>query len=120
MTRWASVSGADDLDVIVYSACEWCRLALAGNPTVRCDPASRASNMLTTGRMSLPMEPEHRERLRAVRRGQVPVREVLHELDDYERLLSELRLCGAVPDQPDRRWVDACLHRAHTDYWRSL
>lgn len=27
-------SGADDLDVTVYSARKWCRLALAGNPTV--------------------------------------------------------------------------------------
>lgn len=27
-------SGAGDLDVIIYSARKWCRLALAGNPTV--------------------------------------------------------------------------------------
>src|SRR5487761_512467 len=30
----ASRSGAGDLDVIIYSARKWCRLALAGNPTV--------------------------------------------------------------------------------------
>src|SRR6202161_2415342 len=27
-------SGAGDLDVVIYSARKWCRLALAGNPTV--------------------------------------------------------------------------------------
>ena len=190
----AERSGAGDLDVIVYSARKWCRLALAGNPTVliplfvpdeetmvrtapACELVANAHRfvsklaadrflgylraqrgavtgeagahpnrpelvavhgydtkyaahalrlgvqgveLLTAGRMSLPMEPEHRARLRAVRRGEVPLREVLNELDDYERLLSELRLSGAVSDQPDRRWVDAWLHRAHTAYWRSL
>lgn len=30
----ANRSGAGDLDVIVYSARKWCRLALSGNPTV--------------------------------------------------------------------------------------
>ena len=30
----ANRSGAGDLDVVVYSARKWCRLALAGNPTV--------------------------------------------------------------------------------------
>ena len=30
----ANRSGAGDLDVIVYSARKWARLALAGNPTV--------------------------------------------------------------------------------------
>jgi hypothetical protein len=30
----ANRSGAGDLDVIIYSARKWCRLALAGNPTV--------------------------------------------------------------------------------------
>lgn len=30
----ANRSGAGDLDVVIYSARKWCRLALAGNPTV--------------------------------------------------------------------------------------
>ena len=30
----ANRSGAGDLDVIIYSARKWARLALAGNPTV--------------------------------------------------------------------------------------
>jgi hypothetical protein len=30
----ANRSGAGDLDVVVYSARKWCRLALEGNPTV--------------------------------------------------------------------------------------
>lgn len=30
----ANRSGSGDLDVVIYSARKWCRLALAGNPTV--------------------------------------------------------------------------------------
>lgn len=30
----ANRSGVGDLDIVVYSASKWCRLALAGNPTV--------------------------------------------------------------------------------------
>jgi hypothetical protein len=30
----ANRSGAGDLDVVIYCARKWCRLALAGNPTV--------------------------------------------------------------------------------------
>ena len=30
----ANRSGAGDLDVVIYSARKWCRLALSGNPTV--------------------------------------------------------------------------------------
>ncbi len=30
----ANRSGAGDLDIVIYSARKWCRLALAGNPTV--------------------------------------------------------------------------------------
>jgi predicted nucleotidyltransferase len=30
----ANRSGAGDLDVVIYSARKWARLALAGNPTV--------------------------------------------------------------------------------------
>jgi uncharacterized protein len=187
----AERSGVGDLDVIIYSARKWCRLALAGNPTVliplfvpdvetmlRTAPAcelianaerfvsklaadrflgylrsQRAAmtgesgahtnrpelvalhgydtkfaahalrlgiqgvELLTTGRMELPMVDQHRHFLRAVRRGEIDLHEVLARLDDYEARLDALRRLSTVPDQPDRRWVDDWLHRWHLDYW---
>jgi RNA repair pathway DNA polymerase beta family len=68
----ANRSGAGDLDVIIYSARKWARLALAGNPTV---------------------------------------------LLGAETRLTELRDSAAVPDQPDRAWVDDWLHRSYLNYW---
>src|SRR4051794_22129137 len=187
-------SGAGDLDVIIYSARKWCRLALAGNPTVliplfvpdaetmvrrtpACELVANAERfvsklaadrflgylhsqrgamtgevgahtnrpelvaihgfdtkyaahalrlgiqgveLLTTGCMSLPMAAPHREYLRAVRRGEVVLDDVIARIDDYERRLTVLRESAAVPDQPDRRWVDDWLHRSYSDYWARI
>jgi len=189
----ANRSGAGDLDVIVYSARKWARLALAGNPTVllvlfvpddevvfRNDAgaelagnahrfvsrlaadrflgylqaqkaamtgeASAHTNrpelvavhgydtkyamhalrlgvqgveLLTTGRITLPVPEPDRAYLRSVRRGEVALAEVLDAIDGTEARLAELRDSAAVPDQPDRRWVDAWLHRSHLDFWAS-
>lgn len=190
----ANRSGAGDLDVIIYSARKWCRLALSGNPTVliplfvpdvetmvRTEPACelvanahrfvsklaadrflgylhsqrggmtgekgthtnrpelvaihgydtkyaahalrlgiQGIELLTTGRMNLPMLDEHRDHLTSVRRGEVDLGDVLAHLDVYERRLGELRESASVPDQPDRGWVDAWLHRSYIGYWSRL
>lgn len=184
-------SGSGDLDVVIYSARKWCRLALAGNPTVliplfvpdnetmvRTAPAcellanakrfvsklaadrflgylrSQRSAMtgesgahtnrpelvaihgfdtkfaahalrlgiqgielLTTAQMSLPMQPDDRAYLKSVRRGEIPMYEVIERLDYFERRLTELRRSATVPDQPDRLWVDSWLHRAYQEFW---
>jgi uncharacterized protein len=189
----AERSGAGDLDVIIYSARKWCRLALAGNPTVliplfvpdvetmvrTADGSELVDNahrfvsklaadrflgylnaqrgamtgesgahtnrpelvaihgfdtkyaahavrlgiqgveLLTTGRMNLPMLDEHRDYLRAVRRGEVPLDDVLRRIARYVGDLTSLRDSSSVPDQPDREWVDRWLHRAHLEYWAS-
>ena len=190
----AERSGAGDLDVIIYAARKWCRLALAGNPTVLiplfvpdvetmvrtvegCElvdnahrfvsklaadrflgylNAQRAATtgeigahtnrpelvavhgfdakyaahalrlgiqgveLLSTGRMNLPMLDEHRDYLRAVRRGEVALAEVLGQLAKYDADLTSLRETSSVPEQPDRKWVDGWLHRVHLVHWESL
>lgn len=190
----ANRSGAGDLDIVVYAARKWCRLALAGNPTVllalfvpdeevvyrdRCgaelvDNAHRfvsrlaadrflgylesqragmagesgtrtnrpelvaahgydtkfamhalrlglqGIELLTTGRITLPVPEPDRAYLRAVRRGEVPLAEVLARCDAAEARLRALQTSADVPDQPDRAWVDGWLHRAHLAYWESL
>jgi hypothetical protein len=184
-------SGAGDLDVVVYSARKWCRLALAGNPTVLlalfvpddevvfrnevgADLVANSSRFvsrlaaerflgylrsqraamvgqagahtnrpelvavhgydtkfamhalrlgvqgvefLTTGRITLPVPEPHLTYLRSVRRGEVELGHVLERIAAAERQLDELRDASVVPAQPDRRWVDEWLHRAHIDYW---
>ncbi|PPK98354.1 putative nucleotidyltransferase [Kineococcus xinjiangensis] len=184
-------SGAGDLDVVVYSARKWARLALAGNPTVllllfvpdeevvyrdaagaelvenahrfvsrlaaqrflgylRSQRAAMTGSagahtnrpelvaehgydtkfamhalrlgvqgveLLTTGRITLPVPQPARERLRAVRRGEVPLEQVVRAVAAAEERLEALRQSPAVPAEPDRAWVDDWLHRAHAAYW---
>ena len=73
--------------------------------------------LLSTGRITLPVPQPHRDYLRSIRHGQIPLAEVLAAIDDAERLLGGLRDSPAVPDRPDHGWVNAWLHRAHLDYW---
>ncbi|MGA8458622.1 MAG: nucleotidyltransferase domain-containing protein [Streptosporangiaceae bacterium] len=187
----ANRSGAGDLDVIIYSARKWARLALAGNPTVllvlfvpdeevvfRNDTgAELVSNahrfvsrlaadrflgylqgqkaamtgqagahtnrpelvavhgydtkyamhalrlglqgveLLTTGRITLPVPEPDLGYLRSIRRGERPLAEVLEAITAAEARLTELRDSPAVPHQPDRRWVDDWLHRSYRSFW---
>ena len=187
----ANRSGAGDLDVIIYSARKWARLALAGNPTVllvlfvpdhevffrdqagtelaanahrfvsrlaadrylgylRSQQAAMTGEagahtnrpelvavhgydtkyamhalrlglqgieLLTTGRITLPVPEPHRAYLRSIRRGERSLAEVLDAVTDAEERLAGLRDSPAVADQPDRRWVDNWLHRSYLDFW---
>jgi hypothetical protein len=187
----ANRSGAGDLDVIIYSARKWARLALAANPTVllvlfvpddevvfrneagaelaanahrfvsrlaadrylgylrsqkaaMTGEASAHTNrpelvavhgydtkyamhalrlgiqgieLLTTGRVTLPVPEPHRAYLRSVRRGERPFPEVLDTIADLENQLTRLGDSASIPDQPDRTWVDGWLHRSYLDFW---
>lgn len=187
----ANRSGAGDLDVVIYSARKWCRLALGGNPTVllalfvpdeevvyRSDVGAELVNnahrfvsklaaerflgylrsqkaamtgevgahtnrpelvavhgydtkfamhalrlgiqgveLLTTGRITLPVPEPERTYLRAIRRGQVVRDEVVSAITDAEAQLTQLSEDTDLPDEPDRAWVDAWLHRSHLDHW---
>jgi hypothetical protein len=190
----ANRSGAGDLDVIVYSARKWARLALAGNPTVllvlfvpdeevvfRSEAGAELTanayrfvsrlaaarylgypqgqqatmtgqagahtnrrelvaihgydtkyamhalrlglqgvELLTTGRITLPVPEPHRGYLRSIRRGERPLAEVVDAISETESRLERLRDSAAVPDEPDRHWVDGWLHRSYLDFWASL
>lgn len=187
----ANRSGAGDLDVVIYSARKWCRLALAGNPTVLLvlfvpddevvfrntvgaelvDNAHRfvsklaaarflgylqsqraamtgevgahtnrpelvavhgydtkyamhalrlgvqGVELLTTGRITLPVREPELSYLRQVRRGEVDLAEVVARVDEAESRLIALRDSSTLPDEPDRAWVDDWLHRSHLAYW---
>lgn len=190
----ANRSGAGDLDVIVYSARKWARLALGGNPTVllvlfapdaetvlrtevgaelvenahrfvsrqaaerflgylraqrsaMTGESSAHTNrpelvalhgydtkfamhalrlgiqgveLLTTGRITLPVPQPDLDRLRAIRRGEVPLAEVVAAIDEADRRLVALHDSPHVPAHPDLSWVDGWLHRSHLSYWDTL
>jgi hypothetical protein len=52
-----------------------------------------------------------------VRRGGVPLGEVLDEVASLEHRVTELRSGSDVPPEPDRSWVDDRLHRSYLATW---
>jgi len=76
--------------------------------------------LLTTGRITLPVPEPGLSYLRSIRRGEVELAEVLDAVSEAEARLIELRDSSSLPDQPDRQWVDGWLHRSHLAYWQSL
>ena len=73
--------------------------------------------LLTQGRISLPIPEPDLSYLRAIRRGEIGLDEVVAQVDRAEARLVELSEAASVPDQPDRDWVDRWLHRSHCAYW---
>ena len=190
----ANRSGEGDLDVVIYSARKWARLAMSGNPSVllllfvpdgeivyrdgigaeltanahrfvsvlaaerflgylqaqkaaMTGEAGAHTNrpelvrehgydtkyamhalrlglqgveLLTTGRISLPVPEPDRAYLRAVRRGEEPLADVLTAITDAEERLTALRTSSQVPPEPDRAWVDDWLHRSYLSFWARL
>jgi uncharacterized protein len=187
----ANRSGAGDLDVIIYSARKWARLALAGNPTVllvlfvpdeevvfrneagaklagnahrfvsrlaaarflgylRAQKAAMTGQtgahtnrpelvavhgydtkfamhalrlglqgieLMTTGRITLPVPEPDRAYLRSIRLGERPLAEVVAAVAAAEARLIQLRESPDVPDEPDRAWVDDWLHHSYVAFW---
>ena len=187
----ANRSGAGDLDVVVYSARKWARLALGGNPTVLLvlfvpddevmhrnqagaelvhnaerfvsrQAADRflgyltsqrsamtgevgahtnrpelvathgydtkyamhalrlgfqGVELLTTGRITLPVPGDQGAYLRSIRRGEVALDEVVAAVAEAEAELTRLRNSSSLPEHPDHQWVDEWLHRSHLAYW---
>ena len=73
--------------------------------------------LLSTGRITLPVPEPHRAYLRSIRRGERPLAEVLAAITDAETQLARLRDSTTVADQPDRRWVDNWLHHSYQNFW---
>jgi len=190
----ANRSGAGDLDVVIYSARKWARLAVAGNPTVllmlfvpdeevvyrnragaelvanahrfvskqaaqrflgylqgqkaamtgeigahtnRPELVTRHGydtkyamhalrlgyqgvELLTTGRITLPVPEPNLTYLRAIRRGEVRLGNVVEAVSAAEADLIRLKESSTLPNEPDRKWVDDWLHRSHLTYWDQL
>ena len=189
----ANRSGAGDLDVVVYSARKWARLAASGNPTVllplfvpeaeivtitvrgeelRASAARFVSRgagerflgylraqrnamtggpgahtnrpelvavhgydtkfamhalrlghqgveLLTTGRITLPVPEPALSELRAVRRGERPLDWALDRVAALDARLVALLDTSPLPDHADHEWIHDWLHRSYTEFWAS-
>ena len=73
--------------------------------------------LLSTGRITLPVPEPDGEQLRAVRRGEGALADVIAQIDAAEERLRRLKDSAQVPEEPDRAWVNAWLHRGHLTYW---
>ena len=77
----------------------------------------QGTELLTTGRTTLPVPEPHRAYLRSIRRGERPLAEILDAVPDTEARLAQLRDSRAIAEQPGRRWVDDWLHRSYLSFW---
>ena len=73
--------------------------------------------LLETGRLSLPMREPDRERVFAVRNGEVQFNDVLTEIGELERELEDLMTTSPLPPEPDQEAVEAFLVRAYQSAW---
>jgi hypothetical protein len=76
--------------------------------------------LLTTGQTTLPVPEADRGYLRAIRRREIPLPEVLEAIAGSQSQLARQRESSAVPAQPDRQWVDDWLQRSYLDYWTRI
>lgn len=79
--------------------------------------AHQGLELLTTGRISLPIAEPHRSRLMSVRRGEPSLPEVHRMLDEAEAKLIGAMEGTELRPEPDRRAIDAFLVRAYEQAW---
>jgi uncharacterized protein len=74
--------------------------------------------LLTTGRLSLPMREPERSYLLDVRRGKVSEQECLTRAGELEQELSDLETTSPLPDSPDEEQIEAWMLDAYGRSWR--
>lgn len=182
-------SEAGDLDLVIYSARKWCRLALSGNPTVllllfakpttahrvgedllknshwfaarsagkaflgymtqqRQRLAGERGQMnvkrpelvekygydtkyamhmlrlgfqglefLETGKITLPMVEEERQLIMSVRKGEMPLNDIMTRAGELEVMVKDLMDLSPLPAEPDREAVNAWLNKTYRGLW---
>ncbi|MDQ6777285.1 MAG: nucleotidyltransferase domain-containing protein [Actinomycetota bacterium] len=79
--------------------------------------AHQGQELLSTGRITLPIAEPERQRLLRVRRGEIPLGDVIDRLHAQSALLERLILSSDLPDEPDRDTVDRFLVDAYQRAW---
>jgi predicted nucleotidyltransferase len=79
--------------------------------------AYQGIELLTTGRITLPVPEPERSSLRRVRAGEVPLEDVLAHLDGVSARLEELGLDPSLPARTDVAAVEAFLVQTYRETW---
>jgi hypothetical protein len=79
--------------------------------------AHQGQELLTTGRITLPIGEPERGRLMQVRRGEVPLDDVLDRLHAQSAQLERIVLGSELPEEPDHDAVDSFLVDAYQQAW---
>jgi predicted nucleotidyltransferase len=73
---------------------------------------------LETGALTLPMPPDSRDIVFAVRKGEKDINEVLTVAGDLERRVEDLLDTSPLPEKPDGDRVERWLCEIYVDFWR--
>lgn len=79
--------------------------------------AHQGQELLSTGRITVPVAEPERQRLLQVRRGEIPLDDVIDRLHAQSALLERLILSSELPNEPDRDTVDRFLIDAYQRAW---
>jgi uncharacterized protein len=77
----------------------------------------QGAELLSTGRITLPVPGPELSRLREVRSDRWPLADVLTWLAGLEADLTALGGSSDLPPDPDWRWINGWLHRTYLDHW---
>lgn len=75
--------------------------------------------LLSTGRMSMPMQEETRLYLLSVRRGESTAEAVLRRCGELEDELRGLLTTSPLPESPDRAYVEHWMLGAYWNWWKA-
>ena len=79
--------------------------------------AYQGIELLSSGRITLPVPEPERSQLRQVRAGEVPLEDVLVVLDGVTAQLEELAMDSSLPARTDVAAVDAFLVQTYREAW---
>lgn len=79
--------------------------------------AHQGRELVSTGRITLPVAEPERSKLMQVRRGEVPLETILERLHQQAAALERDILDGSIRDEPDRDRVDRFLVSAYRRSW---
>ena len=74
--------------------------------------------LLTTGRLSLPMKEPERSYLLDVRRGKVSEQDCLARAGELERELADLAATSALPEAPEEERIQEWVLSAYRRRWQ--
>jgi hypothetical protein len=75
--------------------------------------------LIDTGKLVLPMTGEKRDFLLSVRKGEVSLKDVLHEAEVVEGQLKDFLKLSPLPEQPDRDAINSWMQQRYLQWWKA-